>query len=142
MPAQKSRRDPEITFESESGYPDHDDTLAITACIANARVKLIMIDTGSYVDILYLDAFQELGMTNQDLIPMTSTLTGFIGDVIISSGHRNPPREFRQRAKNQDLHGSFYGGQAPLGIRDHRAANSQQAKGDRLYIPPQHEVPD
>ncbi|RRT66359.1 hypothetical protein B296_00039428 [Ensete ventricosum] len=41
-----------------------------------------MIDIGSSADILYLDAFQKLGMTNWDLIPMTSTLTGFTRDVI------------------------------------------------------------
>ncbi|RWV77380.1 hypothetical protein GW17_00061800, partial [Ensete ventricosum] len=31
--------DPGITFESENEYPDHDDTLVITAHIVNARVR-------------------------------------------------------------------------------------------------------
>ncbi|RWW32441.1 hypothetical protein GW17_00002887 [Ensete ventricosum] len=68
------------------GYPDHDDALVIMAHIVNARVKCIMIDIGSSVDILYLDAFQKLGMTNRDLIPMTSNLIGFIGDAITLVG--------------------------------------------------------
>ncbi|RWW44322.1 hypothetical protein BHE74_00049919 [Ensete ventricosum] len=59
--------DTEITFESESEYPDHDNALVITACIANARVKRIMIDTGNSIDILYFDTFLKLGMTNRDL---------------------------------------------------------------------------
>ncbi|RWW85381.1 hypothetical protein BHE74_00005936 [Ensete ventricosum] len=45
-----------------------------------------MIDTGSSVDILNLDAFQKLGVTNEDLTPMTSTLTGFTGDAIAPIG--------------------------------------------------------
>ncbi|RZR94521.1 hypothetical protein BHM03_00023214 [Ensete ventricosum] len=78
--------DPKITFESESEYPNHDDSLVIIACIANAYVKRIMIDTRSSTDILYLDAFQKLSMTNRDLIPMTLTLTGFTGDAITPVG--------------------------------------------------------
>ncbi|RZR91523.1 hypothetical protein BHM03_00019643 [Ensete ventricosum] len=66
-----------FTFELESEYPDHDNALVVTAHIANACVKRIMIDTGSSGDILYLDAFHKLRMTNRDLTPMTSTLIGF-----------------------------------------------------------------
>ncbi|RRT43966.1 hypothetical protein B296_00024692 [Ensete ventricosum] len=67
---------------SSSGYPDHDDALVVTARIANACLRRIMIDIGSSTDILYLDAFHKLGMTNRNLTPMTSTLTGFIGNAI------------------------------------------------------------
>ncbi|RWV96469.1 hypothetical protein GW17_00040815 [Ensete ventricosum] len=45
-------------------------------------VKWIMVDTRSSTDILYFDAFQKLGLTDGDLVPMTSTLTGFIEDAI------------------------------------------------------------
>ncbi|RRT60589.1 hypothetical protein B296_00041377 [Ensete ventricosum] len=41
----QARCDPEITFESNGEYPDHDDALVITAHIANTHVKRIMIDT-------------------------------------------------------------------------------------------------
>ncbi|RRT79984.1 hypothetical protein B296_00022158 [Ensete ventricosum] len=40
----RARCDPKITFKSESEYPNHDDALVITARIANARIKCIMID--------------------------------------------------------------------------------------------------
>ncbi|RWV93151.1 hypothetical protein GW17_00044415 [Ensete ventricosum] len=69
-----------------SEYPDHDDALMVTARIANICIRRIMIDTGSSADILYLDDFHKLGMTNRDLIPMTSTLTGFTGDTITPVG--------------------------------------------------------
>ncbi|RRT51759.1 hypothetical protein B296_00049609 [Ensete ventricosum] len=85
---------PGITFESENEYLDHDDALVIIACIENARVRHIMIDTGSSVDILYLDAFQKLRMTNRDHVPMTSTLTGFTGDAITPVGVVTLPMTF------------------------------------------------
>ncbi|RRT67460.1 hypothetical protein B296_00015549 [Ensete ventricosum] len=56
------------------------------ARITNAYGRRIMIDKGSSTDILYLDAFHKLGMTNRDLILMTSTLTGFTGDTITLVG--------------------------------------------------------
>ncbi|RZR81106.1 hypothetical protein BHM03_00007266 [Ensete ventricosum] len=59
---------------------------AIMSHIANACVRCIMIDTRSSTDILYLDAFHKLRMTNRDLTPMTSTLTGFTGDAITPVG--------------------------------------------------------
>ncbi|RRT73963.1 hypothetical protein B296_00006329 [Ensete ventricosum] len=90
----RARRDHEITFESESEFPHHDNALVIMAHIANARVRCIMINTGSSTDILYLDAFQKLGMTNWDLIPMTSILTGFTGDVITPVGVATLPMTF------------------------------------------------
>ncbi|RWW64782.1 hypothetical protein BHE74_00027957 [Ensete ventricosum] len=71
--------------------PDHDDALVITARIANARVKCIVIDIGSSTDILYLDAFQKLGMINRDHIPMTSTLTRLTRDAITPVGIATSP---------------------------------------------------
>lgn len=45
-----------------------------------------MVDIGSLVDVLYLDAFQKLGMIEKDLTPMASTLIGFTRDSISPLG--------------------------------------------------------
>ncbi|RRT72206.1 hypothetical protein B296_00024239 [Ensete ventricosum] len=54
--------------------------------MAKACVKNVMIDTGSSADILYFDAFQKLGLTDKDLVSLTSALTGFIGDSVSRLG--------------------------------------------------------
>ncbi|RRT66552.1 hypothetical protein B296_00012319 [Ensete ventricosum] len=73
--------DLDITFKSGGEeYPCHDDALVISIRMANACVKRVMIDTRSLADILYFDAFQKLGLTDKDLVTLTSTLTGFTRD--------------------------------------------------------------
>ncbi|RWW37679.1 hypothetical protein BHE74_00057168 [Ensete ventricosum] len=71
--------EPEITFEArDAEYPDHDDALLVSIRIANARVRRVMVDTGSLVDVLYFDTIQKLRLTTVNLSPMSSTLNGFI----------------------------------------------------------------
>ncbi|XP_064997179.1 uncharacterized protein LOC135632502 [Musa acuminata AAA Group] len=48
--------EPEITFGAEEvERSHHDDALVISIQIANARVRRVMVDTGSSADVLYLD---------------------------------------------------------------------------------------
>nr|XP_009410167.1 PREDICTED: uncharacterized protein LOC103992258 [Musa acuminata subsp. malaccensis] len=65
---------------------EHDDALVITARIAYAQVRMIMIDMGSSTDVLYLEAFQKLGLAKEALEPMCLALTGFTGDSISPLG--------------------------------------------------------
>ncbi|RWV97229.1 hypothetical protein GW17_00039994 [Ensete ventricosum] len=99
----RPRGDPGFTFESESEYSDYDDALMVTTHIANVCVRRIMIDTGSSTDILYLDIFHKLGMTNRDLAPMTSTLTGFTGDAITPVGVATLPVTFDDEPRTKIL---------------------------------------
>ncbi|XP_009396745.1 uncharacterized protein LOC103981730 [Musa acuminata AAA Group] len=41
-----------------------------------------MVDTKSSADVLYLDAFKKIGLTNEDLTLMASALIGFTGDSV------------------------------------------------------------
>ena len=59
-------------------YP-YIDTLAITVKIANNIVHRMLVDNGSAVNILFWDAYEKIGLTKNDLRPMTSTLYGFTG---------------------------------------------------------------
>ncbi|RWW12676.1 hypothetical protein GW17_00023642 [Ensete ventricosum] len=73
----------QITFEAgKVEYPDHDDALVISVYVTNTHVKMVMVDTRSSVDVLYLDAFQKLGLTTSNLSLMSFTLTRFTSDSI------------------------------------------------------------
>ena len=45
-----------------------------------------MVDSGSTVDILYLNAYKRMGLTEDDLDPNNSLLNGFTGDHIVPKG--------------------------------------------------------
>ncbi|XP_065026104.1 uncharacterized protein LOC135650561 [Musa acuminata AAA Group] len=79
--------EPEITFPTGAAErSDHDDAFVISARVANAQMRRIMVDTGSSADILYFDALQKLGLARKNLSPMCSALTGFTGDSISPLG--------------------------------------------------------
>ncbi|KAJ8512769.1 hypothetical protein OPV22_003203 [Ensete ventricosum] len=100
--------DLDITFKSGGEeYPCHDDVLVISICMANAYVKRVMIDTGSSTDILYFDAFQKLGLTDKDLVTLTSTLTGFTGDFVSPLGATMIHVTFEGEPRSKSLMVSF-----------------------------------
>ncbi|RWW65175.1 hypothetical protein BHE74_00027533, partial [Ensete ventricosum] len=100
--------DLDVTFKSGGEeYPYHDDALVISIRMANAYVKRVMIDTGSSTDILYIDAFQKLGLTDRDLVTLTSTLTGFIGDFVSPLGATTISITFEGEPRSKTLMVSF-----------------------------------
>ncbi|RWV85815.1 hypothetical protein GW17_00052357 [Ensete ventricosum] len=96
MPVRKFKRG--LDLEVILGSPSN-----LRANIVNACIRRIMIDAGSSADILYLDAFHKLGMTNRDLIPMTSTLTGFTSDAITPVGITTPLVTFSDEPRTKTL---------------------------------------
>ena len=64
----------------------HSDALVIAARVANSNVHRMLIDDGSVMDIIHLDAYKRMWLTKNELSPSTSPLFGFIGNHVISKG--------------------------------------------------------
>ncbi|XP_009396934.1 uncharacterized protein LOC103981901 [Musa acuminata AAA Group] len=100
--------EPEITFGTEEvERSHHDDALVISIRIANARVKRVMVNTGSSTDVLYLDTFKKLSLTNEDFTPMNSELTGFIGDSISPLGTTTLPFTIGEEPRAKTIMATF-----------------------------------
>ncbi|RRT36407.1 hypothetical protein B296_00050216, partial [Ensete ventricosum] len=100
--------DLDITFKSGGEeYPCHDDALVISIRMTNVYVKRVMTDTGSSTDILYFDVFQKLGLTDKDLVTLTSTLTGFTEDFVSPVGATVIPVTFGGEPRSKTLMVSF-----------------------------------
>ncbi|XP_060962212.1 uncharacterized protein LOC133032323 [Cannabis sativa] len=90
LPAQRPRlMDQPITFIEEDTktvcFPHHD-PLVIETPIANKIVARILIDNGSSVNLLFKEAFTAIALTDKDLSPSGSQLTGFNGTKLTPMG--------------------------------------------------------
>ncbi|VFQ81006.1 unnamed protein product [Cuscuta campestris] len=104
----QARREP-ITF-TDRDLPrtggDHNDPLVITMDINGADVARVLVDTGSSVNVLYLDAFKKLKLDRSMLRPLQTPLSGFTGasieaegqitlSVTLGSGNRTVTKQMR-----------------------------------------------
>jgi hypothetical protein len=64
----------------------HDDALVVTLTVANHGIHQILVDNGSFADILYWPAFQQMGIDRKRIKPFTSPLVGFGGEVVFPIG--------------------------------------------------------
>ena len=64
----------------------HCDALVIKAMIANNNVHRILVDNGSSVDILYVQAFERMGLKVSDLKPSPNLVYGLTGDSVVPLG--------------------------------------------------------
>ncbi|XP_031108658.1 uncharacterized protein LOC116013145 [Ipomoea triloba] len=71
----------------------HRDALVIAMDIHGTVVRRVLVDTGSSVNILYLEVFERLGLQRNKLIPVKTPLAGFTGDSIESEGSIRLPVE-------------------------------------------------
>ncbi|XP_076884596.1 uncharacterized protein LOC143533828 [Bidens hawaiensis] len=72
-----------ISFEEEDRcdlQDPHHDGLLITLWIANCFVRRILIDGGSSVNIIQLDALKKMEISESEIIPRSSVLVGFSGE--------------------------------------------------------------
>lgn len=80
---------PPITFSAEDAQgvsQPHDDTLVVTLVILNYITHRILINNGSLTDILYLPAFNQMGIKQDRLKPIQTPLVGFTGNPLLPLG--------------------------------------------------------
>ncbi|XP_057450088.1 uncharacterized protein LOC130741257 [Lotus japonicus] len=73
---------PDIVISSANfeGIKTHkDDRVVVMVRINRFNVRRVLLDQGSSADIIYSDVFDQLGLTDKDLMPYTWTLVGFSG---------------------------------------------------------------
>ena len=63
-----------------------DDTLVVTLRIGGYDVKRVLVDQGSYVEIMYPDLYKGLNLKPDDLIAYDSPLVSFDGKLVIPKG--------------------------------------------------------
>ncbi|RZR72182.1 hypothetical protein BHM03_00011041 [Ensete ventricosum] len=83
----RQENDPGITFQEYCKRPG----------------ERIMVNTRGSINILYFDAFHKLGLTDNDPVPMTSSLTGFIGDSISPLGTTTLPVTIEEKPMAKTL---------------------------------------
>ncbi|XP_031124240.1 uncharacterized protein LOC116026954 [Ipomoea triloba] len=71
----------------------HRDALVIAMDVHGTVVRRVLVDTGSSVNILYLEVFERLGLQRDKLKPVKTPLAGFTGDSIESEGSIRLPVE-------------------------------------------------
>ncbi|KAL0318861.1 UNVERIFIED_CONTAM: hypothetical protein Sangu_2042300 [Sesamum angustifolium] len=74
-----------ISFNSQNMDPmrnQNNDVLVISATLANFLVKKVLVDSGSSTDIMFYDAYVQLGIDNAQLRKVNTPLTGFSGEMI------------------------------------------------------------
>ncbi|VFR01737.1 unnamed protein product [Cuscuta campestris] len=65
---------------------DHNDPLVITMDINGVDVARVLVDTGTSVNILYLETFRKLRLCRTQLEPLKTPLSGFTGDTVEAEG--------------------------------------------------------
>ncbi|XP_013665270.2 uncharacterized protein LOC106369696 [Brassica napus] len=79
----------EISFtskEQEKILAPHHDSLVVSLTIANCLVKRILVDNGSSSNIIFLTAYQDLGLEENTLTRKVTPLIGFSGEVKQTAG--------------------------------------------------------
>uniref|UniRef100_A0A2N9H259 RNase H type-1 domain-containing protein n=1 Tax=Fagus sylvatica TaxID=28930 RepID=A0A2N9H259_FAGSY len=64
----------------------HNDPLVITLRIGNFDVKRVLIDQGSFAEVMYQEIYEKLGLGGSDLTSFTTPVFGFSGESVVPQG--------------------------------------------------------
>ena len=83
------RLDSAITFSDsdleECQHP-HDDPLVIRAVMANKMIHRVLVDNGSFTNIIFALDFDKIGIRRGRLEPVNTHLRGFSGERVLPLG--------------------------------------------------------
>ncbi|XP_075655095.1 uncharacterized protein LOC142625297 [Castanea sativa] len=71
-----------IEFTEEDARPfhhPHDDALVVSIRVEDYNTHLVLVDNGSFTDILYYPAFWQMRIEREWLVPTNASLVGFGG---------------------------------------------------------------
>ena len=64
----------------------HDNPLVIRVVVANKIVHRVLVDNGSSADIIFVSAFDKMGIGREKLEPINAHLRGFSGETVLPLG--------------------------------------------------------
>ena len=64
----------------------HNDPLVITLRIGNYDVQRVLVDQGSFAEVMYQELYEKLGFREADLASFTFSIFGFLREPILPLG--------------------------------------------------------
>ena len=64
----------------------HNDTLVVTLRIGNYDVQRVLIDQGSFAEVMYQDLYEKLGLSETELSSFATPIFGFSGEPVVPLG--------------------------------------------------------
>ncbi|PKA46881.1 hypothetical protein AXF42_Ash021385 [Apostasia shenzhenica] len=121
---------------------NHDDPIVIIAEIGACDVHRTLVNTGNSVDILYLHAFNEMGIGQCKPLPPYMTISSFSCDVYRPAGYATLCVALEEGPKRLVKEIDFIIMDAPLRLQRNpwTACNGSILDG-RIHLPPMHKVP-
>ncbi|XP_019173004.1 PREDICTED: uncharacterized protein LOC109168436 [Ipomoea nil] len=107
--SKKACREPIVFTDKDlpTGETPHRDALVIAMDVNGVVVRRILVDTGSSVNVLYLETFFKMELSREQLIPVKTPLAGFMGDSVEAEGSITLPVEIGSYPDVQKLDMKF-----------------------------------